>query len=1083
MRVVLDPNWSPSSVRDFEGRRVITNPSGRLQVVEESSAEVAGASRHIDAHDKTHESLSSSRPLGSIQRDGKNSPLVLDTVTETGAPLYRLNDSSGAQNISPAAPTSSTDPLVDGSIAPHKWRETPAPTEPPIPKLPGNSSVDPDAPHYNLVVDAKGNERLVQDPNGPYVFEADPSGGFRAVADPNSPVPAPRDLRGYGVVKGAQEGQYRLIEHGSSTWREMTEIDPDVRYNVEFDECGNRMLVEVPDGDYALRKDTNGEYQAVPNPNLDGESTPPPKDFRGHAVAVGNDGKVRLFERFSLVADGRGRYEVVRDPTGPYMLQFDSAGRRRLVADPKALGADPPMNLDRLYFEEQDDGRLLSFPPEQLDSSVEELYEPVYVIHGETIHKTFADPTDAPSTRRQMAEIDPALRYDLEFDEFGNKMLVEVPDGEFALRKNAEGEYRAVPDPNSQVKIPWDFRYHAVTVGNDGKIRLFERFSLVADGRGGYEAVRDPTGPYMFQFDTTERGRLVADQKALEADDPPMNFKRLYFEERNDGRLLSIPPEQLDSSVEEFYEPVHVLRGETIHNAFVDPHTDVGRRLNDQIKSMFNLVGVPDDGMRPLADPTDAPAQHLELLSRNTSSQAVFPNAPPSHSPPDLDVTAVLNGVEDAGRRADNLGAVEPPPVRTLDDAGASAGARLDQQGARWETPANPVEFSNEGHPGAGGSARLAEPEANSHFHGAVGLGPGPARIQPPPPLPEGVVGGWSLPGLPSDFDTDRRHRPARRADRPAKRHDRAWKLQGIKGEDLRRLEAERDACKLAVAELRAGRDPRPVLQAQATSSEDPLRAQAFSDLHASLDNRSAFFYPREPGVSEPGVSEPGVSEPGGLDADILAIVDGQVPSSVDTSDLVARWGEMANDMLSFRAELAFRPDKIAPDVIQRGELYGEVERAMRDAIGWVGQGRDPTHMLRQCIVALEARKLADGTTGAAEANMLRGMVQQYRTLLEGSIDSLHLSPEWLAAVSELRASEWTGDIGAGAEAQQWLSLFTRLDGKGIVDLKADDFADGTLIKQVYADDMAILDGRLPASLDTRDMAEQWTDPGQRALP
>ena len=136
-----------------------------------------------------------------------------------------------------------------------------------------------------------------------------------------------------------------------------------------------------------------------------------------------------------------------------------------------------------------------------------------------------------------------------------------------------------------------------------------------------------------------------------------------------------------------------------------------------------------------------------------------------------------------------------------------------------------------------------------------------------------------------------------------------------------------------------------------------------------------------------------------------------------------------------------------------------------------VKKGLDPTDMLQKRIVALEARKLADGATGAAEANVLRGMVQQYRTLLESSIDSRHLSPEWLAAVSNLRAAERGGDLGASDEARQWLDLLTSLDGRGADKLSdklsADDFADGTLIMKVYADEIAVLDGRLPASLDS----------------
>ena len=415
------------------------------------------------------------------------------------------------------------------------------------------------------------------------------------------------------------------------------------------------------------------------------------------------------------------------------------------------------------------------------------------------------------------------------------------------------------------------------------------------------------------------------------------------------------------------------------------PDADVGRRLNDQIdqiESAYALAGAPSDGAHPLGNPTDAPSP-----------------------PPALEVTEVLNGVEGASRTADNLGAVEPPPVRNPDDTGASASARLDQQGARWETPANPVEYPHEGHPGpAGGSARLAEPEANSHFHGAGGPDPTGTQ-QPPPPLPEGVVGSGSPSALPSDFDTDRAI--ARLEELITLQNDgigRA-KLQGIEGDDLRRLEAERDACKLVVAELRADRDPRAALRAQAMSTEDPFLVQALTNLHVSLDNRSAFFYPQGPEV---------------LRADVLAVVDGKVPPSVDTSDLLARWEKMLRNVLDGR-------------VIQRSsELYGEVGRAMRYAImrGWRA-GLDPTGILQKRIVALEARKLADGATGAAEANVLRGMVQQYRTLLEGSIDSRHLSPEWLAAVSNLRAAERGGDLGASDEARQWLDLLTSLDGRG----------------------------------------------------
>ena len=325
-------------------------------------------------------------------------------------------------------------------------------------------------------------------------------------------------------------------------------------------------------------------------------------------------------------------------------------------------------------------------------------------------------------------------------------------------------------------------------------------------------------------------------------------------------------------------------------------------------------------------------------------------------------------------------------------------------------------------------------------------------------------MGGGSPSGLSSDFDIE--HAIARLEEQITLRNDTIGraklqdaKLQGIKGDDLRRLEAERDACKLVAAELRADRDPRAALRAQAISTQDPFRAQAFSALHASLDNRSAFFYP------------PGPEGSWGLHADALAVLDGKVPPSVDTSDLVARWRKKVTKLLARRA------DPTDPLVAQRGELFDDAMKAIQGAFKRVRQGQDPTDYLQQRIVALEARTLADGTTGAAEAKMLRGMVQQYRNLVEGSIGSLHLSPEWLAAVSNLRAAERGGDLGATDEAWKWLHLLTSLDGRGTDNLKSDDLADGTLINRIYADEIAILDGRLPAWLDTKDteaLAEQW---------
>ena len=666
-----------------------------------------------------------------------------------------------------------------------------------------------------------------------------------------------------------------------------------------------------------------------------------------------------------------------------------------------------------------------------------------------------------------------------------------VEGGDFALRKDASGEVRVVRnlDPNWQFTAPlppldiWDL---ALRVGNDGKIRLFERFSLLEDGRGGFEMLPDPFGPYILQLDSMGERRLVVDPAAPGAD-PLLDLDRFSIRDR-DGGFLLLPLRASDPDVVR-RRPDNPL--EVLYDTLKDPDADVGPWLNgpmdmtDPLGMPYSIVGVPFDGPRRhgggVPDVGGEPYAVVGKPGVGGEPYAVvgkpgvggggpyavvgvpnvvggepyavvgMPTGGTRHlsvPPPDLDVTEVLDGVEDAGRGADNLGAVEPP-VRTLDDTGASAGARLDQQGARWETPADPVEFSNEGHPGpAGGSARLAEPEANSHFHGAVG--PDPTGTQPPPPLPEGVVGSGSSPGLPSDFDTDRAI--ARLDERINQRNHMIGraKLQGIEGDDLRRLEAERDACEFVVAELRADRDPRAALQAQAMSMTDPFLVQALTNLHVSLDNRSALFYPQ------------------GLHADVLAVVDGKVPPSVDTSDLVARWREMAQNMLAFRA------DQTDPDVVRRGELYGEVEMAMRDAIAWVRRGLDPTDMLQQRIVALEARTLADGTTGAAEANMLRGMVRQYRNLVEGSIGSLHLSPEWLAAVSNLRDAERGGDLGATDEAWSWLNLLTSPDGRGVDNLEADDFADGTLINQMYADDMAVLDGRLPPSLDTSNMAEGW---------
>ena len=922
----------------LRGLSVQKDADGRFRPVDQDESNVATlrpGGPGLDAYDETYEDLSSPRLLGSIQRDGENSPLVLDTVTETSTPWYRLSDSSDF---------SSTESLVNlesGSSSSYAWWGGASPSR--------WSTLDGTTISLGEDVRTPSSRRSTLDGTTISLSEdvETPSSRLSTASDgTGSPAPTESSIPWWDSP---------MIHQGNSSptespmpWRihsGNSAVDPDARYNLDVDELGNAKLVNAPDGDYALRADEYGVLRAVPNPDLDKEFFTPTKDLRGHAVIVGADGNLWLFERYDLIPVGRGGYELVRDPYGPYMFQSDAMGRVRLVVDPEE--ADPLVNLNRLRIREQGNGRLLALPPELSDADAERWL-------SDTI-----DTTDA---------------------------LAGVPDNRVI--------YANVGVPDSRV-----------IYANVG----------VPDSRVIYANVGVP-----------------------------------------DSRVI--------------YANVGVPDSRVIYANVGVPDTSVP----------YANIGVPSDDTRHVSfvHPTGRPASYLEPVSHqnNALSRFVPPDvlAPSSHPPPDLDVTEVLDGFENAGRTADNLGAVEPPPVRMLDDAGASAGARLDEQGARWETPANPVEFSDEGHPGAGGPARLAEPEANSYFYGSDGaIGPGPARIQPPPPLPEGVVGGWSLPGLPSDFDTAgaivrleeqialRNDIIGRAKLQDAKLQDaklQGAKLQGIKGDDLRRLEAERDACKLVVAELRAGRDPRAALRAraQAISTTDPLQLQALTNLHASLDNRSAFFYPQGPEVSWD------------MHADVLAVLDGKVPPSVDTSDLVARWREMAQNMLVARA------DQTDPMVIQRGELYGKAEMAVRDAIRWVRQGRDPTDMLQRRIVALEARTLADGTTGAAEANILRDLVQQYRNLLEGSIDSLHLSPEWLDAVSNLRAAERSGDLDAGGDAQLWLELFTSLDGRGMDKLTTDDFADGTLINQIYADEIALLDGRLPSSLDTSDMAEQW---------
>ena len=156
------------------------------------------------------------------------------------------------------------------------------------------------------------------------------------------------------------------------------------------------------------------------------------------------------------------------------------------------------------------------------------------------------------------------------------------------------------------------------------------------------------------------------------------------------------------------------------------------------------------------------------------------------------------------------------------------------------------------------------------------------------------------------------------------------------------------DARQLVSRELAAGRDPRSVLrntlaELAARHGARDGRTRAYAEICDSLD---AFFN----------------------------VVNTSSAVEFDASRLLAAWKEQLAGVQA-RCE-SMRPRTQAER--QRAETYAEVDVVMQKAIKELSFNRDPRPGLRSRAEQLEAQWFVDGGTGAAEAAILRSMVQEY---------------------------------------------------------------------------------------------------------
>ena len=196
------------------------------------------------------------------------------------------------------------------------------------------------------------------------------------------------------------------------------------------------------------------------------------------------------------------------------------------------------------------------------------------------------------------------------------------------------------------------------------------------------------------------------------------------------------------------------------------------------------------------------------------------------------------------------------------------------------------------------------------------------------------------------------------------------WRDGGGSADELRRLEAEREARLLALSELEAGRDPRAALLAQGAGAGEAYRTEAFTDLVDYFGGAGQF----SPNGTSPGA------------------FGGRIPFGLDTSALIEDWRTRVGAL----SEVTDTLNPRAAAEIEHAEALADTEAWMRQAVVMMANHQDPGGELLSHAANLEALTFADGTTGAGEASVLRTMAMEYGDLLEEFLGSYPVFPQHL---------------------------------------------------------------------------------------
>ncbi len=585
---------------------------------------------------------------------------------------------------------------------------------------------------------------------------------------------------------------------------------------------------------------------------------------------------------------------------------------------------------------------------------------------------------------QRSTDFDLSARYYLSTDADGRHMLVEDPEGPYRFAQAPDGTCRVVQDPEAEFTASVDLRGYDIEVGADGQYRLVDPNASDSDPahwRYSFDS-GDAQRPLDGPADTGHGQRFGND---VSAGNPPGTRPSDRPTGPGHARTFDLLPESAPPGgpgADSRRGPIAAIETVDQRSYVVPPEGgDLTR----------NPVG-PSSG----ADEANQGQVYVTIIEDPTTNQGITTSrtAPVDDDSSrvllDIDIEQIdLEGVDDARDL--------PSPGRPSDSPGegASPGMQFGDRGPLWEEPDLPPARpdapddtpGHNGYPSADILGGQPEPPAVSRFYGDDG-----AVVAPPPvSTPSGREAGALHPNVDATGAIQRlRQEIALQTD-----EIRRVGAGGGAADDLRRLEAEREARLLALSELQAGHDPRPALRAQAASGQEAYRAEAFTDLVEYFGGAGQF----SPQGTSPGA------------------FGGRVPSWLDTSTLLEDWRERVNALA--KGADALNPRTAAE--IEHAEALSDTESWMRQAIVMMANRQDPCDELLRHASDLEARTFADGTTGAGEASMLRGMAEEYQDLLEEFLGSFPAFPQQLDELETLPAASPTSlgpDAGSGRTRQ-----------------------------------------------------------------